>query len=194
MAKLKTIIFIPLMIAVITALAACNQEVAKPEVIKIVYSEKFLGIAQMTPEDWVTDLINTGEENYVDVYVNEDGASVTLEITDEQKNYWVTSREEILDDLATEFSNLGSGYKIEYNDDYSHIDLYYNLELDAYDAIYYVMYTETFCINQQLFKGIGHDEWVVSFNIYNSDTGKLVTSGDSNTGLSYTEADWEASM
>lgn len=194
MAKLKKIIFIPLMIAVITVLAACNQEVAKTEVIKIVYSEKFLGIAQMTPEDWVTDLINTSDENYVDVYVNEDGASVTLEITDEQKNYWVTSREEILDDLATEFSNLGPGYKIEYNDDYSHIDLYYNLELDAYDAIYYVMYTETFCINQQLFEGTGYDEWVVSFNIYNSDTGKLVKSGDSNTGLSYTEADWEASM
>ena len=69
------------MIVVIAAFTACNQEVAETEVIKIVYSEKFLGIAQMTPEDWVTDLINTGEGNYVDVYVNQDGASVTLEIT-----------------------------------------------------------------------------------------------------------------
>ena len=31
-------------------------------------------------------------------------------------------------------------------------------------------------------------------HIYNSDTGKLVTSGNSDTGLSYNAADWEASM
>lgn len=194
MSKMKKCSFILLAIVTMCMLAACSQKKPEKEGMKIVFSEKFLGIAQMTPENWVADLIDSSEANYVDVYVNDDGESVTLEISQEQQDYWLTSRADLLDQLKNQFAQLGSGYRIEYNEEYSHIDLYYNLELDAYDAIYYVMYTETFCISQQLFMGVGYDEWTVSFNIYNSDTGKLVTSGDSNTGLSYTESDWEASM
>lgn len=194
MSRVKKSAYVLLLIIICVQLSACKQGETKENATKIVFSEKFLGIAQMSPEAWMTDLIDTSEGNYENVYVNDDGTTVTLEITDEQKEYWLTSRAELLDDLKSQFAQLGDGYKIEYSDDYSHIDLYYNLELDAYDAIYYVMYTETFCASQQLFSGTGHDEWMVSFNIYNSDTGKLVTSGNSDTGLSYNAADWEASM
>lgn len=72
--------------------------------------------------------------------------------------------------------------------------MYYNLELNAVDAVYYVMHSEVFGVMQQLFAGVKHDEWKISINIYNSDTGKLVTSGDSDTGLNYKEEDWNASM
>ena len=190
-----------LVIVLVLITTACNQ---KPDVedikeneeetVKIVFSEKVLDIAKMSPDEWVTDLINTSDGNYVDVYVNDDEASVTLEIKEEQRNFWIQSRENLMTKLKTKFSQLNPKYKIEYSDDYSHIDMYYDLNLDAYDAIYYVLYTEVICISEQLFNGVGSEGWFVSFNIYNSNTGKFVASGDSNTGLSYREEDWEASM
>ena len=76
-----------LVIVLVLITTACNQ---KPDVedikeneeetVKIVFSEKVLDIAKMSPDEWVTDLINTSDGNYVDVYVNDDEASVTLEI------------------------------------------------------------------------------------------------------------------
>ena len=195
MSKVKKCIFL-LLLAVVTVcmLTACNRKKPEEDGMKIIFSEKILGIAEITPEEWVEDLIAFSDENYVDVYVNDDGASVTLEISEEQRDYWITSIADTLDELKNRFAQLGTGFQIKYSEAYSYIDMYYNLELDAYDAIYYVIYTEVLCIDQQLFMGVGHDEWAVSFNIYNSDTGKLVTSGDSDTGLSYTESDWAASM
>lgn len=199
MSKAKRVFLILLVILVGTLFSACDQGKSDPQeteetVTKVVFSEKILGIAQMSPEDWMSDLMSTSEGNYENVYVNDAGTAVTLEITDTQKEYWMTSREKLLTDLKSQFAQLGTGYKIEYSDDYSHIDLYYNLELDAYEAIRYVMSTEVFCANLQLLSGVEHDQWKVSFNIYNSETGKLVTSGNSDTGLSYDASDWEASM
>ena len=50
---------------------------------------------------------------------------------------------------------------------------------------------ETYCACVQIFNGIPADEWYVEANIYNTNTGKLVTSGSSETGLSYTIGDWK---
>lgn len=160
---------------------------------EIVFSEKFLRVAQMEPQAWVDDLIATSEDQYVDVYVNEDGKTVTLEITEEQREYWKASRAEYIAVLQEKFTEIDPNYRIEISDDYTQIDLYYNLDLDAYSVTYNVVYSEVFSICMQLFNGVGAEEWFVAFNIYNSDTGKLVTSGDSNVGMSYEAEDWEAS-
>ena len=170
-----------------------SGQTTENNVVDIVFTEKFLRIVQMDPNTWANDLIETSEEQYVSVHVNEDGVSVTLQITEDQRTYWIESRADLLGMLQRRFSSINSDYAIKVNEDYSHIDFYYNLDLPAYDAGYYVIYIESFCICQQLLSGVGADDWFVSVNIYNSDTGLLVTSGDSNTGLSYTTADWDAS-
>lgn len=171
-----------------------SDEIKEDEAIKIIFSEKFLNVAENTPEQWIESLKSTGENQYIDVYVNEEGKTVTLEIKETQREHWKKAYENSLETLKNKLYDINSNYRIEVNDDYSHIDMYYNLNLNAYDAIYYVIHAEVICICQQLINGVDSEEWKVSFNIYNSDTGKLVTSGDSNTGLSYEAEDWEKSL
>lgn len=171
-----------------------SDEIKEDEAIKIIFSEKFLNVAENTPEQWIESLKSTGENQYIDVYVNEDGKTVTLEIKEVQREHWKKAYENSLEALKNKLNNINSNYRIEVNEDYSNIDMYYNLDLSAYDAMYYVIHAEGICICQQLINGVNSEEWKVSFNIYNSDTGKIVTSGDSNTGLSYEAEDWEKSL
>lgn len=191
--KRKILVLLIFTLLIFSGCTPTSTENTMKEVVDIVFTEKFLRIVQMDPDAWVNDLVETSEGQYVSVYVNDDGVSVTLQITEDQRAYWIEPRAELTNMLKRDFSAIDPEYSIEINEDYSHIDFYYNLELDAYDAAYYVIYIESFCICQQLFNGVAPEEWFVSINIYNSDTGLLVTSGDSNTGLSYTTADWDAS-
>lgn len=173
--------------------AGCTSRQSQEPTVKVVFPEKFLRIAQMSPEAWAEDLEKTGEGQFVSAYVGEDGTAVTLELREEQRAFWLDTYAGLLRTLQEDFAELGEAYRVEYNDEGTRIDFYYDLELDAYDAIYYVMHMETFCICRQLLSGVGESEWLVTINIYNSATGKLVTSGDSDTGLSYETSDWEAS-
>jgi len=174
-------------------LAACSGETQTEETMAVVFSEKYLNVAEVSPEDWIESLNNLGAEQYAKLYVNDDGVSVTLEITQAQKDFWISAVNQGLQKLKGNFEAIDSAYSITWSGDYACIDFHYNLNLPAADAIYYVIYSEVYCAFGQLLNGADAGSWTVSFNIYNSDTGKLVTSGDSNTGLSYNTSDWEAS-
>lgn len=172
-----------------------TAETTQPDgtVSKIIFSAKFLTVVDLSPEEWSEALDSMSDGQYVDTYVSEDGKSVTLEITEEHRNYWIESRKEILAELQEEFSAENPDYRIEVSEDYSNIDFYYNLDKDPFQLIVDVLNVETVCVFMQLLNGVGAEDWFVTVNIYNSDTGKLVTSGDSNTGLGYEAEDWEAS-
>ena len=110
------------------------------------------------------------------------------------KDGWIDRFAVLFGELRDNFNQINPDYKIEYSEDYRQVDMYYNLELDAAKVIYYVMYVEMYCVCEQFFYGTGEDEWKITFNIYNSDTGKLVTTGDSYTGLEYHNEDWLLSL
>lgn len=161
--------------------------------ITIVFSEKFLNVAEMSPEGWMESLNNLGSDQYVNLQISNDGKSVALDITDSQKEFWLSVVNNGLLKLTSNLKNINDNYNIQYSEDYSCIDLYYDLNLPATDAIYYVIYCEVYCAFGQMLNGTDPHSWTVNFNIYNSETDKLVTNGDSDTGLSYESSDWEES-
>ena len=194
MKMMKRVMCAILCLVLVFLMTACGVEIPQEETQSIVFSRRFLGIADAYPEDWMEQINNLGADQYLEFYINEDGESMTMIITPEQREFWLSIVAKGLDNLKRGINGVNSAYLIEYSEDYAHMDAYYNLELPATDAIYYEIKTEVFCIFGQLLNGAEAEDWFVSCNIYNSDTGKLVTSGDSNTGLSYEPSDWEASQ
>ena len=194
MKMMKRVMCAILCLVLVFLMTACGVEIPQEETQSIVFSRRFLGIADAYPEDWMEQINNLGADQYLEFYINEDGESMTMIITPEQREFWLSIVEKGLGNLKRGINGVNSAYKIEYSEDYAHMDVYYNLELPATDAIYYVIKTEVFCIFGQLLNGAEAEGWFVSCNIYNSDTGKLVTSGDSETGLYYDTDDWEASQ
>ncbi|WP_143524529.1 hypothetical protein [Roseburia sp. 499] len=116
-----------------------------------------------------------------------------MEINKRQQEYWLTSRGELLEELQEQLKGYDENYRLEHNDSYTQVDVYYNQELPWDKAGSYVVYAEWLCASYQLFSGVGSDDWRVAINIYNSDTGKLVKSGSSDASLTYDDSDCEAS-
>lgn len=169
-----------------------NKE-KKEEIIKVKLPQKFINLSGKGTTGVVEDTKSVGEENYMDVYENEDG-TITVEITEQQQQeYWLPSRGELMEDLQEELQEYDENYRLEHNDSYTQVDAYYNLELPADKAIIFVIYAEVLCASYQLFSGVDSDAWRVEINIYNSDTGKLVKSGSSDADFGYENSDWEAS-
>ena len=193
MKMMKRVMCAILCLVLVFLMTACGVEIPREETQTIVFSKKYLLTIDVSPEDWIEDLNNLGSDQYLELYINEDGETVTMMITSEQREFWLSIVEKGLHNLKAEINQTNSDYRIAYSDDYTHMDVYYNLDLSIPDATYYVIYTEGFCIFGQLLNGAEAEGWFVSCNIYNSDTGKLVTSGDSDTGLGYNTEDWKAS-
>ena len=166
----------------------------KEEIIKVELSQKFINLSGQGVEGLIEDTKNNvGKENYVEVYENENG-TITVEITEQQQQeYWLPSRGELMEELQEQFKEYDENYRLEHNESYTQVDAYYNLSLPADKAIVYVIYAEYLCASYQLFSGVDSDEWRVAINIYNSDTGNLVKSGSSDADFGYENSDWEAS-
>lgn len=169
-----------------------DKEKNKEDIIKVELSQKFINLSGQGVEGLIEN-IKDGEDDYVDVYENEDG-TVTVEITERQRQeYWLPSRGELMEELQEQLKEYDENYRLEHNDSYTQVDAYYNLNLPADKAIVYVIYAEYLCASYQLFSGVDSDDWRVDINIYNSDTGKLVKSGSSDVDFGYEDSDWEAS-
>lgn len=157
--------------------------------LAITFNKKFVKIAGMTAEELKTDLESNGTENYTEVVANSDG-TVTLIFTEVQKKYWLESRENLLEELKEEFEGIGDNYSVAYNTDYTTIDFCFSSDLSVTTATHYIINAEVYCAMHQLFASGRDNNWKVSIKIYNSKNGKLVTSGDSDTGMSWKAEDW----
>ena len=163
---------------------------SEKEIIKVDFSQKFLNISGKSAEETVEEIKNGG--NCLDIHENEDG-TVTVEINKEQQEYWMNSRGTMMEELQEQLKEYDKNYRLEHNDSFTEINVYYNQELPWDKAGVYVMYAEFLCASYQLFSGVNSNEWKVVINVYNSDTGKLVKTGDSDVDLTYDNSDWEAS-
>ena len=127
------------------------------------------------------------------IVVNDSGTdkdSITMSLTLEQKQWWLKSRKELLDDLNEKMSQYDSDYHITYDDECTELSLYYDLKVDANKVAEFKYIAEFLCGMYQVLNGVNDDNWNVNINIYNSKTKKLVTSGSSVDGLSYEAEDW----
>lgn len=189
----KKLLCLCLAVLILLGIAGCQRRPEDTVIHTIEFSEKFLNIAQQTPQEWVEDLKVTAQGELEDVYVDEARGSVILKLADSHMPHWTKQMDSLLTQLRTDFSGIDDRYRLEYSEDYTNIDLYYNLDLPALEAVSYILHTELYCIFQQLLAGCGADGWVVAIQVYNCDTGKLVASGGSDSMLTYTKEDWEAS-
>ena len=166
-----------------------NKE-KKEEIIKVKLDSRIINISGKSAEETVEEIRDGG--NCLDIYENEDG-TVTVEITKEQQEYWMTSRGELMGELEEKLKEYDENYQLQHNNSYTQVDAYYNLNLPWDKAGVFVMYAEFLCATYQVFSGVDSDAWRVEINIYNSDTGKLVKSGSSDADFGYENSDWEAS-
>ena len=147
---IKKVICVILCLVLAFLMTACGVKIPQEETQTIIFSRRFLGIADAYPEDWMEQINNLGADQYLEFYINEDGESMTMVITPQQREFWLSVVEKGLGNLKRGINGVNSAYSIKYSEDYTHMDVYYNLELPATDAIYYVIKTEVFCIFGQL--------------------------------------------
>lgn len=156
----------------------------------VTFNQKLVKISGLSPADFKADLQGNGIENYETITVNEDG-SVSITVTDEQREYWLTSREGLLQDVKDNFAAIGENYSITYNTDFTEIDFYFSKDLRESTAAYYISLAEVYSAMHQLFSGTAEDSWYFSARIFNAINGNLVASGDSENGISWKAEDWD---
>lgn len=164
----------------------------------IVFPDRFEHLSSMTEEKLANYFKDRGEEHYCDLSV-EDGL-LKMSVTEEQIEYW---KEYIIGQLEKQESVLTAvspKYIADFNEKHDTISVYYDAMMSSDVAFNYVGRAAMFCAMYQLFDGA--DDFSISLNVYNSDTGKLVAGGNlekddvsyDNTewGLSYTLSEEEA--
>lgn len=155
------------------------------------FPHSLTAMAGRSADTLASELEETGEVEKI--VVNDSGTdhdSITMYITEEQRKFWIESRKDLLDHLSKEMSAYKSEYHVEYNEDCTVLSLYYDTDLDAHKAVEFYYISQFFCGMYQILNGIYGDNWNVDISVYNSKTGKIVTSGDTWQGLSYEEEDW----
>lgn len=169
-----------------------NSEFEKSKGKTIIFNKKLVKVIGMSAEELKEDLEKNGTENYEEIVAHED-STVSITVTEEQTSYWLESREKLLKEMQDSFAELGESFKMEYDTGFATINYTFSPDLDVQTAASYVINGEVYCAMHQLFSHGEGEEWKVFINIYNSQTGKLVTSGDSETGISWTKEDWDKS-
>ena len=149
--------------------------------------QKFLKLGGLSPEEYARDLVKTfGEESFVNIVAHDD--SVSVELTEDQRQELVENIIRQVEYLDFEFGEIDENYHFLAKENYSVVDIYYDLNLSPYNVGYYILHAEWLCAEIQIFSGA--DEWYVEINVYNANTGKLVATGDSEHNVKYNEEDW----
>lgn len=129
------------------------------------------------------------------VVVNDAGTdydSMTMYVTEEQREFWIKSRKELLDDLNRRISTYKSEYHIDYSEDCRELSLYYDTDLSVHMVAEHIFLSLFHCELYQIFSQ-NEASPTVQVNLYNSRTEKLVASGvASGNGMhiGYEEEDW----
>lgn len=134
-----------------------DKEKSEENVIEVNIDSKFITISGKTAEELVENIKEGGD--CLGVKQNQDG-TLTVEITEQQQQeYWLPSRGELMEELQEQLKEYDENYRLEHNDSYTQVDAYYNLELPADKAIIFVIYAEVLCASYQLFSGVDSEEW-----------------------------------
>ena len=121
--------------------------------------------------------------DYQYIYIDSDGA-VQLKVTESQKNTLIENMNQYLSSVSEQFKNLGDGYDIRWNTDFSEISYKFDSALSKQDQSNYFTYTETIGMLNQLLKGDGNS-YYIDLSIYNSSSGELVSKGNTKDGITW---------
>lgn len=128
-------------------------------------------------------LQSSAGNDYQYMYLDEND-TVFLNISDSQKDNMINKMNKYLSSIKKQFENLGNGYEISYNSDFSKIDYKFDKNLSKQEQSNYFICVETIGMINQLLKGNGSD-YYIELNIYNSATNELISSGNTNNGITW---------
>ena len=187
-----------LLAAVIFACAACaqspseeqnniNEETEQQETIEITLPGSLFEFAN-------TDLQDNKEafEEYC-TDVREDGDSLVLEVTEEQREALIEMNQKNIDDILDQVEEENSEYSCELSSDYSKVVYKYDENIDGIlQAKILVSLTSIYVMNGII--ETNNSDWGVDASIVNCHTGKTVVQGTfPGASLTFGEAEWKAS-
>ena len=153
----------------------------------IVFPDRFEHLSSMTEEKLANYFKDRGEEHYCDLSV-EDGL-LKMSVTEEQIEYWKEYTIGQLEKQESVLTAVSPKYIADFNEKHDTISVYYDAMMSSDDAFNYVGRAAMFCAMYQLFDGA--EDFSISLNVYNLDTGKLVTGGNlEEDDVSYENSDW----
>lgn len=136
----------------------------------------------------VLDIFVTAASDDYDYLFLDNKGSIHIGLTDEQKIIIRNDLVNYLEQLESQFENIGDNYAINVNADYSNICYKFDSQLSKQEQSNYFIYSETICMLLQVIDNTTHN-FYIELNIYDSSTGKLVSSGDTESGITWNIGD-----
>ena len=97
----------------------------------------------------IIDILQTaGGNNYRYIYLDENNA-VVMAVDESQKNVFIENFVHYLTGIKAQFEKLGEGYEINWNDDFSTLELKFDANLSKQDQTNYFQYSESLCMLTQ---------------------------------------------
>ncbi len=167
-----------------------DTEIGSDDTITIVFPDSVEKLSGFNEEQLCDYLEDNGDGNYSDIYI-EDG-QVNISLNEEQIEYWknylvglIEEQEEILKEFCPKYSASCS-------ESYEVIKVYCDPMLSFKKSFDYIGKTAIYCAMYQVFDG--KDDYSLSLEVYNVDTGKLVVGGNMREEeVSYDETEWKES-
>ena len=167
-----------------------NTESVNIQTRTIIFPDRFEHLSSMNEEKLAEYFKVHGEGNYTALSV-EDGL-LKLSVNEEQEEYWKTYASEQFDEQESVLTAVNPKYSAECNEKHDTISVYYDSMMQFEDALNYVGRASIFCAMYQFFDGA--EDFTLSLNIYNVDTGKLVAGGNlEEDDVSYDNTEWGSS-
>lgn len=147
--------------------------------------EKLSGMDEFALSDYLKE-----NGDYTNLSI-EDGQVVLL-LNEEQIDYWKNYSATLIADRESILKAVNSRYYASYDEPYNVIKIFCDTKLSFRNAFDYLGKTAIYCAINQIFHG--NEDYSLSLEIYNIDTGKLVTGGDLKLDdVSYGDLEWERS-
>ncbi len=134
----------------------------------------------------------SGRQLYREIAQTPDGG-VKVTILESERSEWLNGIQKSYDYLMGHSGLAKKGYRVELAPNFESFDTYIDRTVTDVDTMYCFIAPELTCAYYQLFSGVGVEDWYVEINVYNLETGKILVRSNSNSAMTITEADWEAS-
>lgn len=143
----------------------------------IIIDSKIIETIGFDTEDLLYEVSPTLSDLNVEVY--ETGSKgIVIAMTPQQKKILAKYYSNFAEMLQKEFENVNNNYKIEFSEDFTEINMYYNSNLSLEYIEKYALYAEITAIINQYFDSNENFAYLLNINIYNCDTNELVRYGN----------------
>jgi uncharacterized protein (DUF2461 family) len=127
--------------------------------------------------------VTAAGDEYTYLYLDENGA-IHIGLDNEQKQNIENDLTSYLEQIESQFETLGDNYKIDVDDDYSKISYKFDAQLSKQEQSNYFIYSETVCMLLQVINKTTPD-YYIDISIYDSSTGEVVSTGDTDKGITW---------